>query len=570
MIPSSDASPDSHSTRKRWLIGGFVAALILGGGALGVKPAYRAFKQWRAERLAASAMQLLEQNRPGEAREKAHAALLLTPGHVTALRAMARALTRETNAAALQVWAQLIQTGAASEVDRRTFVEQALRAGAAEAAGRELQKLLREAPEHADTLWLASQWFTLIQQRDKAIEYASLAAFRDPTNRQYKLFLSSMQFDAAEETQRLAARSNVWSRARDKDTLSLEALVFLAQRGDLSPEERREIIGRLQQHPSRNHSHELLALTLRLAVEPEHRAKILGETIAEHRNASPEKRVRLAVWLNQNGESERTLDALPLDEALKRKDFFLPYSDALAALGRWTELRDILETRQPPLETAFVEAFQARCDKELKNSELAALHWRAALRAAERNPEQLLWLGRYTERVGEFELARKAFRSLIACVGNPLPAFRELQRLTERTGTTAELRDLAGEMLRRWPNEPSLQNDFAYLNLLLGDELAASFQVASRLANQFPESLAFRTTLALALYRQQDLHSALNSYGNTAYPWSATLPSQRVVYAAVLAANGQSHRAKTLLTGVAIDQLRPEERQLLNDNLSKP
>lgn len=550
---------------KRWIVFGVAAALILAVGAFGAKPAYRKFKQWRSGRLAASAVQLLEQNNPAAAREKAQAALMLSPGNATALRAMAQALTRVTNAAALQFWAQLIQTGQAHATDRRTFIEQTLRAGAAEVAGRELQKLLNESPEHPVNLWLASQWFTLINNRTQALEYAALAALRDPTNRQYKLFLSSLQYDAAEASQKQTARSNVWNRAHDNDALGLEAMMFLAQRSDLTLDEKRELISRLQQHPARNITHELLALTLRIAAEPNRRSDILNEAIEHYHKAEPEKRVRFAVWLNQNNESDRTLTAVPLEEALKRKDFFLPFVDAMAALGRWAELRTIFETKQPPMETAYVEAFQARCDLELKNRSLADLHWRAALRAAERNPEQLLWLARYAEKCDEIETARKAFRSLIACVGNPLPAFRELQRFTERNGSTVELRDLLGEMTRRWPNDLALQNDFAYLNLLLGTELAASYQVASRLAAQFPDSLPFRTTLALALYRQRDFQAALNAYRGKDYQWQMALKNQRAVHAAVLAANGQTIDAKQLLAGFTPQSLRPEERALIEN-----
>ena len=557
------ATPPTASPWKRRLVFGIIAVLILIVGWFGARLTYRQFKDWRSERLAAGAVRLLEQNHPAEAREKAHAALLLSPGNVTALRAMAQALTRETNAAALQFWAQLIKTGKASETDRRMFVEQTLRAGAAEAAGRELQKLLRETPDHAGTLWLASQWFTLIKQRDQAIEYAALAALRDPTNRQYKLFLSSLQFDAPVEMQRLTARSNVWNRARDNDALGLEALVFLAQRRELTVAEKRELITRLQQHPSRNITHELLALTLRITAEPGRRASILEEAIAHYRETEPEKRVRFAVWLNQNSEAERTLIALPLEEALKRKDFFLPYIDAMAGLKRWAELRKILETKQSPMEPTYVEAFQARCDAELKNEALSKQHWRAALRAAERNPEPLLWLARYSEKCGELETARKSLRALIACVANPLPAFRELQGLTERTGSTTELRDLLGEMVQRWPSDPTLQIDHAYLNLLLGNELAAANRVASKLVAQFPDSLPFRTTLALALFRQRDFKGALSAYGGREYPWPTALPNQRAVFAAVLAANGKTDEARKQMADVATNRLRPEEQALI-------
>jgi hypothetical protein len=215
------------------------------------------------------------------------------------------------------------------------------------------------------------------------------------------------------------------------------------------------------------------------------------------------------------------------------------------------------------MEPAYVEAFLARCDIELNNDSLAELHWRAALRAAERNPEQLLWLARYSEKCGKPEIARKSLRSLITCAVNPLPAFRELQHLTERTGSTAELRDLLGEMVRRWPNDPTLQSDHAYLNLLLGTEFAASYQIANNLVAQFPDSLSFRTTLALALYRQRDFKAALKAYGGRDYPWPTALPNQRAIFAAVLAANGQTGEARQQVANLATNQLRPEEQALI-------
>src|SRR5207244_1353998 len=161
------------------------------------------------------------------------------------------------------------------------------------------------------------------------------------------------------------------------------------------------------------------------------RAELLDQAITQYQNAAPKARIEFAVWLNQNGEFERTLAALPIAEARTRKDFFLPHIDALASLGRWPELLKLFETKPMPLEP-------------------------------------------------------------------PRPAFQELERITELSSPTRELRDLLGEMVRRWPNEVALQNDHAYLNLLLGTELAASRQTAELLMKQFPESLPYRTTFALA------------------------------------------------------------------------
>ncbi len=538
-------------------------ALVLVAGYLMAPPAYRHFKQWRARGLAADALYHLQRNDHALGQSKAKAAWLLAPGDPAVIRAMAQAQTRATNASALAFWSQLIQTGHATEADRLTFVEQALRAGAAGPAAQELQHLLAEAPQKPACLWLASQLFTLLQDRRQTIQYASQAAAADPTNRQYNLFLSSVQFDAADTVQRSVARSNLWTRAAEIDALALDALVFLAERRDLSADQRQKVITLLGKHPLHTTTHDLLALRLEIDATPLQRGKLLDQAATNFQKTAPEMRVQFGAWLNQLREFDRTLQALPAAEALKRKDYFMVHLDALAALNRWADLLKLLESSQTPLEAAYTWAFRARCHSKLNNQSLADLAWRDALRAAEGNPEQLQWLAIYAEKCDQPDTARKALRLLISRLENPRNVFRELTRLTERFGTTIELRDLLAEMVRRWPREPALQNDFAYLNLLLNTELAASCQTAETLSNQFPESLPFGTTFALALYRQKDFTGALRVYANRAIEWPRALPSQRAVYAAVLAANGHTDEARRLRQDLRLEQLRAEEDDLL-------
>lgn len=174
-----------------------------------------------------------------------------------------------------------------------------------------------------------------------------------------------------------------------------------------------------------------------------------------------------------------------------------------------------------------------------------------------------MWLARYAEKCGELDTAKKALRSLITILQNPRPAFQELERLTELSGSTRELRDLLAEMVRRWPKEVALQNDHAYLNLLLGAEPGPARETAEQLMNQFPESLPYRTTFALALWRQQDFAGALRAYAGRDYDWSQALIPQRAVYAAVLAANGRTNEARQLARSLPPDRLRAEELALI-------
>ncbi len=555
-----DRPPQRRFARRLILLG--AVAIILLGGFFGARPAYRAFKGWRSKNLAAQAEKLFAQNEWPRGVEKAQSALLLKRTEPAAVRAMARALTHATNAAALAFWQQLNDAGQATIEERRGFVELAIRLGSLGQATLELRKLLATGPNDAKNLWLASQLYAAVEDYSQTVYYATRAQLLDPQNRQYQLFLSSLLFDSTDAQKQSEARTNVWAIARDNGPMGLEALGFLARRLDLSADQRRELIVLLKQHPSGSMQQQLLILEQRMRLEPERRPEILDAAVAQYKAAGKDL-VAFAAWLNRNEEFQRTLAAAPLDAALQSKELFIPHLEALASLGRWEELENILDTKRTPLEKVYVEAFRARAAMKLGRVPTAAVHWRSALFSAERNPEQLHWLALYSEKCGEIESAKKAHRSLIGCLANVRPAYQALLRLTARSGTTKELRDLLGEMLRQWPDDPALRNDHAYLNLLLGNELAASRQAAEELVKQFPESLPYRTTLALACFRLKDFPAALRAYEDRQYDWSLALPGNRAVHAAVLAATGNPELARDHARSLPREPLRAEEMELI-------
>jgi len=560
---SNKLDPERKAKLRRIAIISLVVAILLTGGFFGAKPSYRVLTNWRAKRLAAQAGQLMSEGQGKQALEKAQAAFLLRPTSPAAIRAMAKSLTASTNAAAVQFWQQLILTGQATEVERRTCVELAIRTGALGPAAEELRKLLAAGPNQPANLWLASQLFAALGDHSQTVTFATRAQLHDPTNKQYQVFLSTLLFDSSDSGKRSAAQENVWKLARDHSHIGLEAVGFLARQKALLPGQRRELITLLKQHPLSGFNQQLLVLDQQVQLEPGRRGEILDKAVAGCKNSPVDDLTRFAVWLNQHEEFQRTLEAVPLEAALKRKELFLPHVDALATLGRWEDLERILEDRPAPLESVHLETFRARAATKLNNAAGAALHWNRALRAAERNPEQLSWLAGYAEKCGEMEQAKKALRSLIACVGDVRPAYRALEELTLKSGTTGELRDLLGEMLNRWPKDPAVRNDYAYLNLLLATKLPESRKAAEELVSQFPESLPYRTTLALACLRLKDYAAALRVYEGRQYDWRKALPGSRAVYAAVLAASGQDREAREHAISIQSERLREEEMELI-------
>jgi hypothetical protein len=551
------------SKLRRWLIIFLIACPIGVGAFFAARPAWLAFKGWRSRQLALQSEKFIRQDQWSKATEKAEAAFLLKRTEPTALRAMARVMTHATNAVALQFWQQLILTGQASVPERRNFVELAIRFRSLAVAADQVKALLAEAPNEPRNLWLASQLFAALGNSSQAVYYATRARLFDPANKQYQYFLSTLLIDSSDAQQQSAARSNLWNLADEAGQVGLDALTFLSNRSDLTAQQRRELITRLKRNPLSGVAQELLVLDHSIHLEPDRRSQLLDAAIGRYKAAEPPALSQVAVWLNQHEEFKRTLELVPPEKAFKGKELFIPRLDALASLGRWDELRTILDSRQTPLEKTYSEGFQARCAMQLGNNASATVHWKNALSSAERNPEQLAWLALYAEKCGEFEQAGKAYRALIACVADVRPVYQTLKDLTERSGTSEQLRQLLAEMLKRWPDDTGLRNDYAYLSLLLSQELAASRRTAEELVNELPESLPRRTTLALACYRLQDFPAASKVYEGRQYDWRLALPGNRAVHAAVLAASGKATEAREEARAIPRDRLRAEEFDLI-------
>src|SRR6202022_5070455 len=96
-----------------------------------------------------------------------------------------------------------------------------------------------------------------------------------------------------------------------------------------------------------------------------------------------------------------------------------------------------------------------------------------------------------------------------------------------------------------------------------GSELDALEQLAQKLVEKNPRSLPHRTFLALARLKQNRAADALAVYENITVARGALTPSALVVHAAVRAANGREDEAKSEISQLRIDNLLPEERELL-------
>lgn len=569
--------------RRRWVIAiGLVVFLVL-LGILAVRPVRHQIKAWQARRHAHKAFALIEAEKWVEARDEALAAYQLEPAEPEGLRAVARFLSRTRQREAFEFWNKLEDRHLLTRQDRRDEAEVALASGNTAVASAAVNDLLtrKDSPAGPPDWLLAAQQATQKSANEEAHTFAR--KILDDPRAEERLQLQAALIilsTAVPNASSNALTDEAWTRmkkiAHGTRKTALEALLVLAQHTLSLPAGTTEVTGlalpdlvhSLEVHPLATTSHKLLALDLQIHADNSQRPALIDRAIEQWKNGDVPSLVALATWLNGKGEYQRQLDVIPLQKTLQAKDLFLQHVDALGAVGRWDDIRHLLETSRYPLDPVIEHMYLARCYAQLEQKTASDNNWQRALEAAAGDAEKLMMIGAYAEKNGATAIAESAYNSAAQQAPKSRPVQQSRLRLAQGARDTRKMRDILTEMLANWPNEPAIENDEAYIRLLLlpndpsNPELIRIEKLAETLVQREPSSLPHRTLLALARLKQGRQVAALEVYAGIQTSSKALSASALAVHAAVLAANGHSEDAQTEIKQAPADSLLPEERQL--------
>jgi tetratricopeptide (TPR) repeat protein len=610
--------------RKRLLIVlALLVALVL-GGVFGGRPVLHGIKAWQARRHADKAFALMEKEQWNEARKEATAAFQLWHDEPEAIRAVARFLSRTRQPQALEFWDLLEKEGRLTRADLTDEASIALLAGDDTRAKRAILALLSgknggvKPVDHLLEAQLAIRQGAPIEAHE-----ALLKVFGDSqaTGREkLQAALLENAIAAGNEAWRNEAWSWVKKVSEADDAAGLDALTVLAQTALSSqnipenfPIALPELAQKLETHPLARAPQKLLAIDLKIHEQKETRAEWIAKAIEQWKAGEPEETAALATWLNGKGEFQRHLDAIPLEKALQSRDLFLQHVDALGGLGRWKEIKELLDRDTYPLDPVVQKMYLARCNAQLGEKAASENNWQRALEAAHGDPGKLLMLASYAEKNGALEVARSAYDEAAAESPKLRGAHQGRLRLAQGTGETKKIHGVLAEMLAIWPNDPAVQNDEAYTRLLLlgqrsevgnqkseekenvqrptpnvqlptsesqpgptdspkdesavadNRELEAIERLAADLVLREPTSLPHRTLLALARLRLGKFSEALNAYNGIQVSRGALTVSALAVHAAVLAANGRPDDAASEARQINPQKLLPEEATLIQN-----
>ena len=338
-----------------------------------------------------------------------------------------------------------------------------------------------------------------------------------------------------------------------------------------------ELADALENHPDARPFHKLLAFEVRARRDPALTDQYVADAVERFGNTArltqtyqggadlaDETLLALAAWLNKIGRPAKTLEVLPEARAIQRQDFFLHYVNALAALQRWSEVKDLFLSEHSVVSPMVQHMYLAVAQARLGSATAATNEWQRALQIAN-TPEKLLTLAANAEQNSAIDIADAAYTEAIKIAPTNRIAYVGRLRLALAEGKTAQAQTIAAEIARIWPDDAGARNQDTYLRLLLGasDGVAeAAEREAQVLVAKEPRNWQARATLGLAclrLGRKQEALAAIREPRVT----GIEPPGALAVRAAILAANGREDGARNDARLLSVKPLLPEERALI-------
>lgn len=568
---ASDSAGRSPYPRRRrrwgwWILGGLVVLGIV--GALTARPAWRAVKSYRAAGFLQQAKDHAAKDEWMQAFERTRAALQLAPLQPEVLRYTANLYGRFGQEAALAYYEKLLGLPQATPQDREDYAALAVNLGMSEIASAQVEKLLAPTNPSARALTIGAQYHAQRRQMGRAVELARRAVTAAPDNPTNTLILASYLSTSSTPAARNEARQLLWPFARADGPHQFRALSSLLLAPNSPRTDREEVERILAAKTNRTLEEELLWLETRVSLDPSQRNRVADELIERHGRGAGEEMTGTAAWLNRQQLFARTRDLVLPDVALKNEKLFRLRYEALMGLGDERGAYDFILTKSAPGEPLQLEFLRCSTAAALKDDAAVESHLRNMLELARNQPLQLRAVAEFALRQRKTEIANEANRLLSRNPREAITAFRTLLRSTDAQGETWAARDYARKLAALNKNEPGIDLQIAYYDLLLNEKTDQAYSRAKALHEAEPDDFNRRAVLALAHLRRGEKDAAANLIQGQVVTWNRLPPGLRAVVVASLGARNQQDVAAKLISRLPIALLKPEERELIRPYLS--
>ena len=547
---------------RRWGIRLGITAAVCGVAFA----SYRGYGELRKRNLAHQVQQFVDRAEYASAALVARRLLELDPDSVAATRAMADMADAAGRSEALGWRQRIVQLQPGVAANQIALAKTALRVGQFDLVERVLDLVPVDARNSVAYHQVAGARALARKQAAAAEAHFHAAAELEPANEQLALNLASIQLaspeskvaDRARETlKELAAQSSM--RLAALRALSADAIA----RKDRS--EAQTWATQLNAEQGATYADTLLYFQ---AVQSTDAAAPALEALKTKAAESPSSAAEFITWMNRHGMAVVAAHwSSTLPEAIRSvQPVPLAIAESLSFMQDWTALREWVAGQDWGEYEALRLAVESHAMQRLAAGESASMErqtvWRAALKAAERRPAQLVAIAQLAEGWGYTADAEETWWKVANSNATPGAGLSALQRLYKTKQDTRGLLRVAKRALELNPGDLVAANNCASLGLLLAGDSSAR-RLAAKLHHEHPANRAFTATHAFGLHTAGKTAEALELM-NRMKEEELRHPAIAAYYVVMLAETGEVERARAFLPHTQRATLLPEEQQLLS------
>ncbi len=525
---------------------------------------YRGYGHWRTQHLEKQVQRFVAAGEYQSAVLVARRLLDMSQDNLVASRAMAEMAERSGRVEAV-TWRKRITHIEPNVANQLALAKSALAFAQPDLAAHVLRSIAEPGRHSAEYHQLAAGLALTRHDRAEAEAQFTAALALDPNNKHLALNIASIQLTSSDVA--------TADRAREKLTeLTQEAPVRLAAlralAADALARDDRPTAAKfttlLHAEESAEFSDALLHFR---ALEGTELAAQALEDLKTTAAAKPKAAAELITWLNRRGMAVVGLhwsSRLP-KEVVDAQPVPLAVAEAYSFMQDWTGLQTFVEGKNWGDFEAMRLAVESHAMHRLSPAERPSMQtqtvWRAALKAAQSKPAQLIAIAQLAEGWGYRADAEEAWWMIANSNDNAKTALSALQRIYKAQLDTRGLLRVAKRALELTPLDVVAANNCASLGLLLNSDSTAR-RLAAKLHAEHPTNRAFAATYAYALHTEGKAAEALKLM-ETLKEAELRHPTVATYYVVMLVDSGRLALARSFLPDAQRATLLPEEEQLL-------
>jgi len=545
---------------RRWGIR-LASALAIAGAGYG---GFQIYGTWRRDHLAKQTAQFVERGEYQSAVLVARRLLELDPDNLAACRAMAEMAEKAGRTDAVTWRTRIAQREPAVLENQIALARTALRFRQHALAENVLASLPEAARRGAQYHQVAGAHALSQNDAAGAERHFAAACEAAPDNPQLTLNLATIRLTSVERSKAEEARRAL-AQLSEQPTVRTEALRALTA----------DALARKGQHAAKwatqlraqERSTFADALLYFQAVEGTDAVGPALEELKSKAAESPATAAELITWLNRNEMAivaAHWSQQLP-KEILEAQPVPLAIAEAYSFRKDWTAMLQWVEGKNWGEYEALRLAVESHALHRLAPSDRPSAEtqtvWRAALKAAQKRPEQLVAIAQLAEGWGYTSDAEEAWWLVANSNEHTRTGLSALQRIYKAKQETRGLWRVAKRAIELNPRDLGAANNYASTGLLLTGD-STSRRLAAKLHTDHPTNRAFAATYAFALQLEGRLADALKLM-ETMKEEELRHPAIAAYYVVMLVDSGNTDRARAFLVHAKRATLLPEEQQLL-------